>query len=282
MSIHQLLESVSEHKVFGHRAAPVPPPQLSEPIRFPYGAFRFRTQLPKGTAYEILASADLKNWNSISRGTADVEPIEYVDSEAFKFSTRAYRVLAGEVYSRNVLGYVSFTLPPGFSMIANPLHHSTNRVDDLFKGWPDGTRLCKFDTRLFQLAENSVKDGKWTNPGEKLAPGDGALFYNRTSDYKAHSFVGEVLQGRLSVPIPAGFSVRSLLLPQQGSLEELGFPISNGDVIHLYDREHQQYVQHPYDEGKWTDGPPMIGLGESFWVAKDKPGNWVREMQFTD
>jgi hypothetical protein len=256
----------------------VAPPCLGDAVRFPYGAFRFRTPLPKGTEYVILASSDLKIWSGISEGTAGLDPIEYLDSEAFKFSSRFYRVMAGEVCSRNVIGYVSFVLPPGFSMIANPLDGPSKRVSDLFKGWPDGTRLSKYDTREFCLEENVVKNGKWTNSSEKLMPGEGAIFFNPTSDYKSHSFVGEVLQGNLSVPIPPGFSIRSSLLPYQGSLDELNFPIADGDVIHLFDRDRQQYALHPYENGKWTSGAPMMGLGESFWVAKAKPGNWVRKL----
>ena len=61
----------------------------------------------------------------------------------------------------------------------------------------------KFDTGLFKLGENSVQDGKWTNPTEKLMPGEGAIFFNPTLDYKSHSFVGEVIQWNLSIPIPS-------------------------------------------------------------------------------
>ena len=234
--------------------------------------------MPKGTSYVILASRDLRNWTQISEDIAGANPIEYVDSEAFKLSCRFYRVMAGEVQSQNVLGYVSFTLPPGFSMIANPLDGPGNRVGESFAGWPEGTSLSKYDTRLFTLAENSVKNGKWTNPSEKLMPGEGAIFFNPTQDYKSHSFVGDVVQGNLSIPIPPGFSIRSSALPYPGSLDELHFPTADGDVIHLFDRDQQKYVLHPYEAGKWTAGPPVVGLGESFWVAKAKPGNWMRNL----
>ena len=185
-------------------------------------------------------------------------------------------MLAGDVLSLNVIGYASVTLPPGFSMIANPLDGPSNSVGEMFKGWPDGTTLNKFDTRFFRLAENEIKFGKWTNPGEKLLPGEGAIFFNPTSDYKSHSFVGEVMQGNLSIPIPSGFSIRSSLLPLAGSLEELDFPISDGDVIHVFDRDRQTYVLYPYEGGKWTTGQPALSVGESFWVAKTSPGNWTQ------
>jgi hypothetical protein len=131
------------------------------------------------------------------------------------------------------------------------------------------------------LSENEAKNKKWTHPLENLMPTEGAIFYNPTSDYKTHSFVGEVVRGEVSVPIPGGFSVRSSPVPQGGSLEELGFPIANGDVIHLFDRDRQKYVLYPYENGGWKSGPPIVGVGESFWVAKTQPGNWVRRLLVT-
>ena len=278
MGIQELIQSVTEGGVFRTQTAPVTAPYLNEAVRFPYGPFRFRTQLPKGTNYIVLASTDLKNWTPISKSIAGLEPIEYVDSEAFKFSYRFYRLLAGGAYSVNVLGYVSVTLPPGFSMIANPLAGSVSRVADLFNGWPEGTSLNKYDTRLFALDKNEVKDGRWVNGSEKLMPGEGAIFFNPTQDYKSHSFVGEVLQGSLSTPIPSGFSIRSSPVPRASTLDELLFPITDGDVIHLFDRDRQKYVLYPYAEGKWSAEPPVVGAGESFWVAKAKPGNWTRSL----
>lgn len=277
MRLDSLVQKISEAGVFGgKRAEAMAPPELREARRFPYGPFQFKTRLPKGVEFTIHAATDLKTWTPISRGVGTGELFDFIDSEAFKHSYRFYRVVTQQVQSVNVIGYASITVAPGFSMIGNPLDASSNYVGELFQGWPDGTTLNKFDTQLFRLVENSVKRGKWVNPSEKLLPGEGAIFFNPTSDYRTLSFVGEVLQGHLSVPIPAGFSIRSSLLPQPGSLSDLGFPIADGDVIHLFDRDRQKYVLHPYNSEKWTEGPPLVSVGESFWVAKTEPGNWVR------
>ena len=185
--------------------------------------------------------------------------------------------------SVNVLGYATVTLPPGFSMIANPLNRTDNSVAELFKGMPDGTSLSRFDTRFSRLTENNLKGGKWTNPTEKLVPGEGAIFFNPTSDYKTVNFVGEVKQGTFSTPIPAGFSIRSSLLPQPGGLHtDLGFPASEGDVIHLFDRDSQKYLLYPYDAALWSSNPPLVSVGESFWIAKKLPKNWVRSFSMTE
>ncbi|PWU15811.1 MAG: hypothetical protein C5B50_14620 [Verrucomicrobia bacterium] len=274
LKLNTLIQKIGERaKRKGKKTAEIAPPQLIEPLRVPYGPFRFKARLPKGMAYEVHVCTDLRNWKILSSDNAGAETLEYLDSEAFKFSYRFYRLFAEDVASVNVIGYASVTLPPGLSMIANPFEtHET--VSELFKGWPDGTRLDKFDTRLFRLGENILEHGKWSKPSERLMPGEGAIFRNPTDDYKSVSFVGEVMQGNLSVPVPAGFSIRSSLLPQVGNLEELKFPIANGDIIHVFDRDRQKYVLHPYENGKWTDGTPILGIAESFWVAKTEPGNW--------
>ena len=253
------------------------PPILGSGTRFPYGPFRFKTELPKGVPYEVQVASDLERWHTIAEDVARGPGIEYVDSEASKYSHRFYRVVANEVHSANIIGYASTTLPPGFSMIANPFDAANNTIAELIKGWPDGTTFNRFDTRLFRLSDNAVKYGKWTNPGEKLLPSEGGIFFNPTSDYKSLNFVGDVMQGNLSVPIPAGFSMRSPLLPHPGQLDEdLGFPIGEGDVIHLFDRDQQTYVLYPFAGGKWTRGAPVINMCESFWVAKTEAANWTR------
>ncbi|HET7624634.1 MAG TPA: hypothetical protein VFM25_05155 [Verrucomicrobiae bacterium] len=279
MRIDSLIQKVSSAGSFFKKEQVMTPPLLSGAVRFPYGPFQFTLQLAKGQPYEIHASTDLKNWSVIARDIATADCFEHLDSDASKFSHRFYRVTSGVHSSLSIIGYASMTLPPGFSMIANQFDAPSNSVGELFKDWPDGTTLSRFDMRLFRLTENKVVGGKWTNPTEQLQPGDGAIFFNSTSDYKALTFVGEVIQGGTSIPIPAGFSVRSSLVPQSGSLlEDLSFPISNGDVIHLYDRDRQAYVTYPYEDGKWKSGPPMVSVGESFWVAKTVPENWSRDI----
>ena len=273
MSIRSLFD-----KLRGGKTDTLAPPVLRDLERFPYGAFRWKSQLPAGAQYSVFASPNLRSWVQVSQGKAPEAPLEYVDSDAPKFTCRFYRLMVDEVYSANVIGYASISLPPGFSMIANPFDSSAT-IGDTFNKWPDGTSLNRFDTRQFRLVENVVKSGKWSAPQERLTRGEGAIFFNPTSDYKMGSFAGEVCQGNLSAPVPPGFSLRASLVPKAGNLvEDLGFPIAEGDVIHLFDRERQKYILHPFQDGKWTAGPPIVAVGEAFWVAKNEGHNWVQNL----
>jgi hypothetical protein len=279
MKLESFIQRIGGTAQFRRNQVPVLPPVLGPAVRFPYGAFQLKAKITKGAQYEIQATTDLQHWHTISTDTAAEETIEYVDSDASKFSHRFYRIVAGVVRSANVMGYASTTLPPGFSMIANPFDARSNTVSDLLKDMPEGTKINKFDTRFFQMNENIFRGGTWSNASEKLVPGEGAILFNPTSDYKSLSFVGDVMQGNLSIPIAGGFSVRSSMVPQAGRLHtDLGFPIAEGDVIHLFDRDRQKYVLYPYDPVTWTANPPIVSVGESFWVAKTSPGNWTRSI----
>jgi len=283
MDSKNILGSVGDSiaSLFGKKSKPaiLAPPHLTSAVRFPYGPFQFKFQLPKGAAFEIQASSNLQTWQPILPGKSGGEPVDYVDSEASKFGSRFYRVLTEAFPSDNVVGYVSFTLPPGYSLIANPLQAPSNAVSAILIGMPDGTMLNKFDTHLFKLTENAVQNGKWTNLDETLVPGEGAIFFNPTTEFKSINFVGEVLQGDLLMPIAAGFSVRSSQIPKPGRLHlDLGFPINEGDVVHLFDRDRQKYVIYEFDPKEWDSNPPVVGVGEAFWIGKTTPANWVQRL----
>ncbi|MEW6160067.1 MAG: hypothetical protein AB1813_21770 [Verrucomicrobiota bacterium] len=252
-------------------------PRLVSPKRTPYGPFQFQINLTKGATFEVQATTDLRHWETLGAQLSHSETTEFLDSNAPRHNLRFYRVLAGGTVSTNVIGYVSVTLPPGHAMISNPLLAQNNRVEALFPDLPEGTTFDKFDTTLFKLTKNGVTNGVWTNPQEVLLPGEGAIILNPTSDVKTLNFVGEVPQGDLSLPIPAGFSIRSSLLPLPGALDtDLGFPITNGDVIHLFDREQQKYIIYTFEQNRWTPSQPVIASGEAFWVGKTAAGNWVQ------
>lgn len=256
-------------------------PVLIDPVRFPYGAFKFKVQAPKKLPCTIQASTDFSHWTALGPESVFAENHEYIDSDAPKFSCRFYRVISKGIASNTALGFVSMTLPPGFSLIANPFQRGNNSVGDAFKGWKQGTTLNKFDTLLVRLSENAMKNERWTNPDQQLLPGEGAIFFNPTEDYRIHSFAGEVAQGSFTMPIPSGFSLRSSLVPLGGNLlDDLQFPIADGDVVHLFDRDRQTYTLHPFENGKWSSGPPIVSVGEAFWVAKAEPGNWTRQLEF--
>src|SRR5206468_5909 len=89
MNIATVFQRVETAFFPGRHSSEVEAARLSDGVRFPYGPFRFKARLSRGTSYSILASNDLMNWHDIASGVAkNDDGVEYVDSDASKFSQR--------------------------------------------------------------------------------------------------------------------------------------------------------------------------------------------------
>ena len=185
----------------------------------------------------------------------------------------------GTVYSVNVVGYVKVDLKPGFTMIANPLNAPTNTIAALLPDVPDGTVLYKFDSSKQSFTVNAKDFGEWALPNDTLAPGEGAFIRISGSQTVTVTFVGEVMQGSLSTPIPAGFSIKSSQVPlDQVALSGTGgqdFPAVDGDVIYRFNPDTQAYSILSFDFGEWSV-VPTPKLGEAFFVKKAAATTWTR------
>jgi hypothetical protein len=189
-----------------------------------------------------------------------------------------------QVYSVNAVGYVNLDLPTGFSLIANPLNNGGNKLSDVIPTAPDGTTIFKFDGTGFDADAPSYIDGfGWFQSSHDVAtytlnPGEG-VFISLPSATKL-TFVGEVPQGDLSNPIPAGFSIRASQVPQAGTLDALSFDGVEGDTIYKWLRASQGYDPETpqYFEGVgWFPEGQTVEVGESFFVFRSgAAGAWTR------
>ena len=239
-----------------------------------HSSFKFSASFAKKTDYVVEITKNFKVWDILEAGEAKGE-FEFVDSKAGKMKQCFYRLCGEGANSHNIIGFTSVTVPSGFAMIANPLRSPDPRVSTLLAGMPDGTKLSKFNANLHQLNENVLQCGDWRYPDEILTPGEGAIVFNPAPTERTLYFVGEVIQESYSVPIPAGFSIRSCPAPLSGELDgELGFPTEEADVVHRFDTGKQEYVIHTFEKGEWSCGTPVMGPGEAFWVAKTKEREW--------
>ncbi len=180
----------------------------------------------------------------------------------------------GAIYSVHLIGYMNVDVPPGFSMVANQLMAPDNSVGALLPGVPEGTTIYKFDPVSQSFSANEFAAGAWTNPNESLLPGEGAFIKNPTTNSLKLTFVGEMLTGTLTNDIPAGYSIRSYVLPIGRPLEEMGFPAEMGDTVFRFDPATQQYTSHVNIYGEWYPPCKLTG-GEAFFVLRAKPALWV-------
>lgn len=186
---------------------------------------------------------------------------------------------SAQVYSVNSVGYVNLAIPPGFSMIANPLNAADNTIGALFDpaktGLPDGTTIYKFNSSTGQYSVNVLDFGAWANPSDTLNPGEGAFIRN-VGPATTITFVGEVMQGTLTQSLPQGFSIQASQVPQSGQLDtDLGFPAVDGDTVFMFVNSTGQYSVHAFDFGAWNV-PPVPAVGESFFVQKIAAATWTR------
>ncbi|MCL5098326.1 MAG: hypothetical protein M1608_12530 [Candidatus Omnitrophica bacterium] len=190
--------------------------------------------------------------------------------------------VAQTVYSVNVVGYVTVTLQPGFNMVANPLNAATNTVAAVLTGVPEGTTVYKFNSDTGAFSINAFSFGEWAVPDQSFAPGEGAFINVPGTAPVTVTFVGEVMQGDLSTPIPAGFSIKSSQVPQELPLttdathtQSLNFPAAEGDTIYTWDTSTKSYGIHSFAFGEWNVNP-IPKLGEAFFVKKAAAANWTR------
>ncbi len=189
---------------------------------------------------------------------------------------------SSRVYSVNIVGYVNLQLPPGLSLIANPLLALDNTVGALFPEAPDGTQVLKYVPAVgYEVSTFDELAQGWTNPDMDLSPGVGFFYDNPSSSSIRQTFVGEVWLGTLVNHLPAGFSTKGALLPQAGSINSVqGIPGQPGDVIRLYQNDSSGgggYVTSVFSatENAWV--PDLIlHLGEGFVSEKQNAQDWVR------
>ena len=179
---------------------------------------------------------------------------------------------AQEVFSANIVGYVTKDLVAGFNLIANPLE-SGNTVASLFPDALPNTVVFKYNGVGFDSAINDEFDG-WLGGDMSVAPGEG-VFVNSPGATSV-TFVGEVLTGDLSTALPAGFSIASSQVPQAGGIETaLGFAPGANDVIFVFNGVG--YDSFLFDEfDGWLPSEPALEVAQSVWISKAADGSWDR------
>jgi hypothetical protein len=152
--------------------------------------------------------------------------------------------MAQAVYSQNVVGYVNVPLPAsstagGFKIIANPLNGTNNTLATIIPNPPVGTKAYLYNnSTLLTVAVFGPDDDNNNNwggdAGAVVAPGK-AFWIQNPGAATNLTFVGEVPQGSLTNIVPAGFSLRSSIVPQGGQLDGvppgLGYPAVVGSTI---------------------------------------------------
>jgi len=187
----------------------------------------------------------------------------------------------------NAVGYINKDLPPGFSLLTNPLRNIDNSVSNLLNpgiqnGVPDGLTVYLLQNGSFITATYDSSTGSFYPPevaAEQIPPGRGFFVFNPTAQNLNLTFVGEVPQGTLINPLPGGFSLVGSMVPRTATPEQLKFPGEPGDKIYFFDAVTQNFQISILDELDHQWYPPLraVAPAEGFVVLKASPAEWVQE-----
>jgi hypothetical protein len=188
------------------------------------------------------------------------------------------------VYSLNIVGYVTKTNNTGYSIIANPLNATNNQISSLFANAPDNSQVFRFEGGAYHLyfkdPDQGWTDGQSGNPGSfALNPGEG-VFLNVGATYPV-TYVGEVQLGSTNT-VPTGYSMRSSVIPQAGLIQtDLLYPGGDNDQIFKFENNaYHLFFKDP--DQSWTDGQsgnpaePNFAVGEGAFFHPAAQRNWIR------
>ena len=187
-----------------------------------------------------------------------------------------------QVYSQNAVGYVNTTIFPGFNLIANPLVQANTQLGTLLPAVPDSTSFYGFTPGVGFIIRQFVDGIGWDPDGNPdIAAGKGFFLQNAGTSSFTVTFVGDVAQGVLSIPVVNGFNLLGSRVPQSGLISSvLGFPGQDSDSAYIYNNDGVTagYVIRQFVDGiGWDPDEPALGVGKGIWInSSGAHASWVR------
>jgi hypothetical protein len=193
----------------------------------------------------------------------------------------------GNVYSLNIVGYATVTIPQNYSILSNPLSTGTNGANEIMP-IIDGELILTWDNAGKKFVQTGFDsgfggwvgaDGTTASVPPSLPPGKGFFFFNPNPATNV-TFVGQVVPGPASqnqLPLPVGYSLVGSPLPAtvaQITNAPVSLPVIDGMLILTWDSTAKSYVQTGFDSGfgGWVkaDGTtpsvaPAYAIGQGFF-----------------
>lgn len=195
---------------------------------------------------------------------------------------------SSNVYSQNIVGYVTQTIPSGFSMISVQLKGSVdNKVQTLFPAPPNNTSFYQYFPSVGRykiLTYVSSVDG-WDGEDQQtldmtLNPGQGSFIFAPSSF--TNTSVGEVQLSSTNTVLK-GFNMVSSALPVAGQVNtDLQYPVGPNDAVYRFNTALNRYDIWTFVDGDWDTGAsnpaPVPNVGEGFWIFNAQATNtvWAR------
>jgi len=211
-----------------------------------------------------------------------------------------------QVYSANVVGYATMTLPSSFSLLTVPFQVGTsNGANEIFgSGLPDGTQLYLWDQAHGKFVID-VYDTGAVGPSQPWVMSDDATptntptlpvgqgFFLLPASPITNTFAGVVavnVGATNTTAVPSSFALLGSVIPAAGSVSNSvinlnGLP--DGTQLYLWDQTHGKYIIDVYDTGAvgpdqpWVmsddatpTNTPSIAVGQGFFLLPASPYSW--------
>jgi hypothetical protein len=195
-----------------------------------------------------------------------------------------------QVYSANVVGYVSVTIAPtNFSLISIPLDYDGTGTNDLVgnvfgTNFLNGTALENWAPGSGFVVNTYGTTSKnptphWSLPTQAYGPGDGIFVYNPSNVTYSVSIVGTVLQGNLTNQYidQAGFALIGGEFPLSGGVDStFGYTPDNGDAFESWSPSSGFTVNDYGTTSKnptphWSLGEPQLTPGSGGFIYTTNP-----------
>ena len=200
--------------------------------------------------------------------------------------------MAQNVYSLNVVGYVTKTVPQAgkYVLLANPLTTANNTIGGLIDTNP-ATGL-KWNGTSFNSYKRVAFSPGWTPstaPTVSLNPGEGFFIQSppaSTTDI-TNVFIGEALQsfsansaGSMSNYLAAGYNLLGSQVAVSNNIAALGlvipFSSSPQNQVLKWSVAGQTYNPFKRLSFGWTPAEPGVDVGEGFFAQVAAPQSWVQ------
>lgn len=184
-----------------------------------------------------------------------------------------------QVYSVNAVGYINLTIPPGFTILANQLNGTNNKLSTLLPAAAIGTTVYKWvqGSQAFDSWTSLGPGGGWlgANPEPDVNPGEACIV--QTAAALPVTLVGEVPQGTLTVSLVTGYNLVSSAVPQAVDPATIGLPLADGETLYRWNNAGNNYNSYIWLAGSWFGGTaPTVNVGEGFWIQKAAAATWTR------
>jgi len=191
------------------------------------------------------------------------------------------------VYSLNIVGYATLTIPAGYSMLANPLSAgATNGANEIMP-IIDGEIILTWAGTKFNQTGYDSGFGGWVGANgsspsvpPSLPPGSGFFFFNPGAATNV-TFVGQVVPNPSStntINLASGYNLVGSAIPATVAAitnSPVKLPVIDGMIILEWDATKQKYTQTGFDSGfgGWVgaDGStasvaPPYSIGQGFFL----------------